>query len=139
MKTQITFTKKLGLATILMLVACAFSPMYGQSGKVTSTEVTQNEKIIKGVISDENGPLEGVNVTLKGTNTGTATNAKGEFTFPKSLQTGDILLISYLGYATTEVKVQANTSFLKLELSEEVIEFMGSLNSNKRYKSKRKN
>lgn len=139
MKTLFTSTRKLWYATILMIVACAFNPMYGQSDKEISTEVSQSGKIIKGVISDENGPLDKVNIRLKGTNTGTATNAKGEFTFPKSLQTGDILLITYIGYETAEVKIKANTSVIKLTLSESVIEFLGSLNTNKRYKSKRTN
>lgn len=139
MKTQLTGIRKLWFATILMIVACAFNPMYGQSDKATSTQVSQSGKIIKGVISDENGPLEKVNVTLKGTNTGTATNAKGEFTFPKSLKTGDILLISYIGYEIIEVKIKATTTLVKLTLYESVIEFMGSLNTNKRYKSKRTN
>jgi hypothetical protein len=139
MKTQLIGARKLWFATILMIVATAFNPMYGQSGKATSTQVSQSGKIIKGVISDEKGPLENVNVRLKGTNTGTATNAKGEFTFPKSLKTGDILLITYIGYDTTEVRIKANTTLIKLRLSESVIEFLGSVNSNKRYKSKRTN
>ncbi len=139
MKTQFTLARKLWYVTILLMVACVFSPMYGQSDKVTSTEVAQKERTIKGLISDESGPLQGVNITLKGTQTGVATNDKGEFTFPKALKNGDILLISYLGYKTTEVKIKPETSFVKLIISEEVIEFMGSLNTNKPYKSKRTN
>jgi len=140
MKTQLTNARKLWFATILMLVACAaFNPMYGQSDKATTTEVSQSGKIIKGVISDVNGPLKDVNIRKKGTNTGTATNAKGEFTFPKSLKEGDILLITYLGYDTVEMKIKANTTVIKVTLSESVIEFLGSVNSNKRYKSKRSN
>ncbi|MBC8753166.1 carboxypeptidase-like regulatory domain-containing protein [Kordia sp. YSTF-M3] len=139
MKTKFTGTQKLWYVAIFMIVACAFNPMYGQSDQKTSTEVAQKERIIKGLISDEQGPLPGVNITLKGTNIGVATNVKGEFTFPKALKNGDILLVSYLGYKTTEVKIKPETNFVKLVISEEIIEFMGSLNTNKRYKSKRKN
>lgn len=139
MKTQVTFTRKLWCAAILLMFACTFNPMYGQSDKVTSTAVSQDGRTIKGIVSNESGPLEGVNITLKDSKSGTVTNAKGEFTFPKLLKTGDILLISYLGYQTSAVKIKANTSFIRTALTEEVLEFMGSLNTNKRYKSKRTN
>lgn len=139
MKTQITFTRKLWIATILMIVTFAFHPMYGQSDKATSTEIVQNGRTIKGIVSNESGPLEGVNITLKDSKFGTVTNAKGEFTFPELLKTGDILLISYLGYQTSAVKIKANSNFIRTALTEEILEFMGSLNTNKRYKSKRKN
>lgn len=137
MKTQFTNARKLGYVAIFIIVACTFSPIYGQTGKVTSTEVAQKERVIKGTISDEQGPLPGVNITLKGSDIGVATNEKGEFTFPKPLKDGDILLVSYLGYKTTEVKIKPETNFVKLIISEDIIEFMGSLNTNKPYKSKR--
>ncbi|QHI38249.1 TonB-dependent receptor SusC [Kordia antarctica] len=138
MKTQVTFTRKLWIATILMVVAFTFNPMYGQSDTKTTAEA-QSGRTIKGIVSNESGPLDGVNITLKDSNSGTVTNAKGEFTFPKPLKTGDVLLISYLGYQTAAVKIKANTSFIRTALTEEILEFMGSLNSNKRYKSKRTN
>lgn len=134
MKAQVTFTKKLWYVTILMVAVFAFNPMYGQSGTTTS----QNGRIIKGTVSNPQEPLEGANVILKGANEGAVTNKKGEFTFPVALKTGDILLISYLGYESIEVKIKADTKFIKAILSDEVIEFMGAVNTNKRFKSKRK-
>lgn len=132
MKTQISFTRKLGYVTILMMVAFAFSPMYGQS-------TAQQEKTIKGIVSNVHGPLEGVNIILKGANEGTVSNKKGEYTFPVALKPGDVLLFSYLGYRSVEFKIKPETSFIKTVMSDEVIEFMGDLNTDKRYKSKRKN
>ncbi len=139
MKTQLKFTQKkafntFGFIAIIMIATLAFNPVYSQS-----TETVQNERTVKGIINDEAGPLESVNIVLKGTKTGTTTNDKGEFTFPKLLKTGDILLISYLGYETQEIKIKANTSFIRLNLTQDLIEFVGALNSNKPYKSKRKN
>ena len=140
MKTQLTFTQKkahtaLSFVVIFMITALAFNPVYGQ----TKTESSQNERIIKGIITNDEGPVESASITLKGTKIGTASNSKGEFTFPQPLKTGDVLLISYLGYETIEVKIKDDTTFIRQILSEDLIEFVGALNTNKPYKSKRSN
>ncbi len=144
MKTQLTFTQKktfsvLGLFIALMFVSSSLTPVHAQTDKVTSAENRQNERTIKGIINSENGPLESASIILKGTEIGTTTNDKGEFTFPKPLKTGDILLVSYLGYETQEVKIKDNTTFLRLVLTEDLLEFVGALNTDKPYKSKRSN
>ncbi len=117
---------------ILLIVAMAFNPIYGQN-----QENSQNERTVKGVISDADGPLESASIVLKGTEAGTVSNEKGEFTFPTKLKPGDILLISYLGYETVEFKIKANTTLIRLMMSEDLIEFVGALNTDKPYKSKR--
>ena len=144
MKTQLTRTPKkamssIAYATILMIAVLAFSPMYGQSQGATTTENYQNERTIKGLISSEFGPLESANIILKGTKIGTVSNAKGEFTFPQALKTGDILVVSYLGFETIEFTIKNDTAFLSLVLTEDLLEFVGALNSNEPYKSKRSN
>ncbi|MEM6686897.1 MAG: carboxypeptidase-like regulatory domain-containing protein [Bacteroidota bacterium] len=135
MKKYVTFTQKGWYVAILLMAIFAFNPMYGQSGNTTA----QKGRIIKGTVSDLKGPLVGANVILKGENQGAVTNSKGEFTFPVVLETGDVLVISFLGYESIEYKIRENTNFVKAVLSDEVIEFMGAVNTNKRYKSKRKN
>jgi len=142
MKTPFTLKPKKALnkiayLTILLIAVLAFNPVYGQSEKTSSAETSQDERTVKGVISDEIGPLEGANIILKGTAYGIASNSKGEYTFPKALKTGDVLVISYLGYETVEVKIKPDTSFIRLILSQDLLEFVGALNSNKPYKSKR--
>ena len=87
MKTPFTLSKTFGLIMTLMLVTFAFNDVNAQT--------TTQEKTIKGVISNETGPLESASIILKGTKTGTTTDSKGEFTFPKPLKTDDVLLISY--------------------------------------------
>lgn len=140
MKTLLTITRKISLGFLLTLIATfALCPVQAQTGKVGSNEVAQNERIIKGLISDDSGPLENVNILLKNTKIGTSTDSKGEFTFPISLKTGDVLLISYLGYETQEVTIRDDNNFLRMALTEDLIEFSGALNSNKPYKSKRYN
>ncbi|WP_341215778.1 carboxypeptidase-like regulatory domain-containing protein [uncultured Wocania sp.] len=144
MKTQLKFTQKKNLSifgyfTILMIATLMFNPIYGQTKKTASTEVSQNERTVKGIITNDEGPVESASITLKGSKTGTVSNSKGEFTFPKPLKTGDVLLINYLGYETVEVKIKDDTTFIQQMLSEDLIEFVGALNTNKIYKSKRSN
>ena len=72
---------------------------------------------VKGVVKDAGGdPLIGVNVKVKDSTVGTITDINGNFT----LQTrkGDILEISYVGYATKTVRVQ-NAQVLNIVLTED--------------------
>lgn len=76
---------------------------------------------VRGVVSDESGPLPGVTVTLKGSKASssvtvsTSTNDKGEF-YLQNLKENDILVFTYVGYKTQEVVVKNQTVFnIKLE------------------------
>lgn len=136
MKTHLTLPKRqtlksIGLITVFMIAFLSFNTSYGQS--------TQEGRIIKGTISDGTNPIDGATIVLKGSKVGTASNEKGEFTFPQPLKNGDILLISYLGYKNQELKINEKTTSLEIVLTEDLIEFTGALNSNKPYKSKRSN
>jgi TonB-linked SusC/RagA family outer membrane protein len=65
-------------------------------------------KVSGTVISgDDNKPLAGVSVTIKGKNTGTVTNAQGVFSLSSSQQ--DVLLFTHAGYTPFEFTV-ANTA-----------------------------
>ena len=144
MKPQLTLPEKytfkaFSFIGIMMMTLLAFNPTYGQTKTIPSTVMTSNERTIKGLITNEDGPLEGVNVILKGTRNGTVTNAKGEFMFPVKLKTGDVLVISYLGYENQNIAIKDNTTFIKLALTEDLVEMIGALDSAKPYKSERKN
>lgn len=63
------------------------------------------DKIITGTIVNEKGdPLEGVSVRVKGKNIAAQTTVDGVFTL-KNVPDQSTLVISYIGYNTTEVKV----------------------------------
>jgi hypothetical protein len=83
--------------------------------------------------------LLGVNIVLKGSKIGVMTDENGEFTFPKSLSSGDILVFSYLGYEKQDIKIDAKTTYINLIMSSDLIEMMGAPSSDKPYKSKRSN
>lgn len=70
---------------------------------------------ITGKITDDKGaPLAGVSVTLKGTNKGTTTSASGDFII--DAKKGDVLLISYVGYAEQAITI-GNDASLSISLA----------------------
>jgi len=73
---------------------------------------------ITGTVTDSKGePLIGVNVNVKGTATGTITNAEGNFTIqPVTAQS--VLEVSYIGYLTQEVTV-GNQRTINVTLKED--------------------
>jgi TonB-linked SusC/RagA family outer membrane protein len=76
---------------------------------VSSLVVTAQTKYTGRVIgSDDKLPVVGATVRVKGTTTGTQTDVNGQFSL--NVSPGNVLAISYLGYATQEVTVGSNTN-----------------------------
>lgn len=72
------------------------------------------QKTINGILRSSSGePLSGANIGIKGTNTTVITDSAGRFRL--NAHPGSILIISYVGYNTREVKV-TNSSALDVEL-----------------------
>ncbi|RYF37794.1 MAG: SusC/RagA family TonB-linked outer membrane protein, partial [Chitinophagaceae bacterium] len=65
---------------------------------------------VSGTIRDgEGNPLAGVNIVIKGTNRGTATDADGKFSI--TVEPGQVLLISSIGFNSREIAVSSDTDF----------------------------
>ncbi|GHT69072.1 SusC/RagA family TonB-linked outer membrane protein [Bacteroidia bacterium] len=94
-----------GLLCLLCVCCCSFSA-FAQGGKTISGNVTdgKGEAII------------GASVAVKGTITGTVTDANGNFNLTAG--TDAVLLISYLGFKTQEVAV-GNQTKIAVTLSED--------------------
>ncbi|GAA4964157.1 TonB-dependent receptor [Algibacter aquimarinus] len=72
---------------------------------------------VSGVVTDEqNVPIPGVNVLVKNTSTGTATDFDGNYQIKAN--NGDVIVFSYLGFQTFEV-TYAGQSPLDVQLSED--------------------
>ena len=85
----------------------------------TNSDTTDGDagKTIKGVINDEQGEtIIGASVIIKGEDTGTTSDMDGRFTL--EAPEGAILVISYIGYHTQEVKVRKR-SLLRVVLKED--------------------
>jgi TonB-linked SusC/RagA family outer membrane protein len=65
---------------------------------------------IRGIVKDATGePLIGVNVLVKGTTNGTITGIDGDYTL-SNVKASDVLVVSYIGYLTQEVKIGQQTT-----------------------------
>ncbi|WP_243751675.1 TonB-dependent receptor [Niastella caeni] len=79
---------------------------------------SSGSQVFTGTVTDDAGPLPGVTVTIKGTNIGTQTDAKGVFSLDADGESITVV-ISYVGYVTKEVILKAGISnAIKLELEE---------------------
>lgn len=103
---------KAGLISFLMMVVS--KPSIAQQAGNTQTEWSVNKTSadttghnFKGVVfaKEDHSALPGVNVVLKGTPYGTATDAEGRFEFPRKVKDGDVLIFSFIGLITKEFKV----------------------------------
>lgn len=63
---------------------------------------------VRGIVSDESGPLPGVSVQEKGGGIGTVTDMNGNYTI--SAAKGATLVFSYVGYETVERKVAGSAT-----------------------------
>ncbi|GAA4232835.1 TonB-dependent receptor [Postechiella marina] len=71
------------------------------------TSIGQNG--IKGTVSDQNGPLPGANIIVKGTSNGTQSDFDGNYSL-KNVANTDVLVVSFLGYKSKEVDVSSQTT-----------------------------
>src|SRR5699024_1709628 len=92
---------------------------YGIFAKKQPRKIQQVD--ISGTVTDATTgeTLPGVNVVVKGTTTGTATNMEGHFELTvNSLQ--DTLVVSFIGFQTKEVPINGRTQ-LNISLKSEAI------------------
>ncbi|RDY57947.1 SusC/RagA family TonB-linked outer membrane protein [Flagellimonas nanhaiensis] len=96
--------------------------IYGNEGvnkigyRISNITVAQNT--LTGNVTDSQGlPLPGVNVIIKGTNTGTQTDFDGNYAI--SATQGDIVVFSYIGFASQELPVP-NDNVLNVVMTEDV-------------------
>jgi TonB-linked SusC/RagA family outer membrane protein len=97
------FHKKLILSSLLILFPVLLS--------------AQNRFDVRGKVLDMSGqPLVGVNITVKGANTGTITDIDGNFSL-KDRADGETLTVSYIGFVVQEIKIKGQQA-LRITLEE---------------------
>lgn len=82
-----------------------------------AVDISQQSGKISGIVEDYLGPVVGASVVVKGTTNGTVTDMNGQFTLG-GLKNGDIVVVSYIGYVTQEIKYTGQTA-LKISLKED--------------------
>lgn len=91
------------------------------SGKKNSVPKSDSGQpiTVRGTVTDQNGePIIGASIQIKGTSAGTITDVDGNFSM--AAKTGQVLVISYIGYQSVEAKV--SEKMLRISLSESAID-----------------
>src|SRR5690606_41415260 len=81
---------KYGIVTLVALLCTAFG--FSQS------------KTISGTVSDNTGPIPGVNILIKGTTQGVVSDFDGNFSLD-GVSNSDVLVLSYIGFVAQEIPV----------------------------------
>ncbi|WP_302138323.1 SusC/RagA family TonB-linked outer membrane protein [uncultured Parabacteroides sp.] len=88
---------------LLASTLCFSGNIYAASGAGNpTTDISQQNAKVTGVVEDALGPVAGASVVIKGTTNGTMTDMDGNFTLD-GVKKGDIIQISFLGYATQDI------------------------------------
>lgn len=96
-----------------------------------ATLTSMAQEVTGTVYDDQNVPLPGASVLVKGTTIGTITDFDGNYTIEAN--TGDILVFSYVGFNTQEATVTGSTLNVTLQagLELENVVVVGSRNANR--------
>lgn len=150
-------SRGLAVMSFSLLALCAVPNLQAQevasNEKPVQTElsVVMGESMIMGkiaveqytvsgtVIDEENLPLAGVNVVLKGTREGVVTDLDGKFKFLRPLDVHDVLIFSYIGYNPQEYTVVADplkNEAIKITFDLSSISLMGAVEVEGVYESK---
>lgn len=150
-------SRGLAVMSFSLLAICAASNLKAQD--VVSNEATVQTELnvlgqtivmgdivfekhtISGTVLDQDDiPLAGVNVVLKGSTEGVVTDLDGKFEFPRPLDVNDVLIFSYIGYNPQEYVVPENkneTIEITIVFDLSNISLMGAVEVKGVYSSKR--
>ena len=93
------------VSMLLFLMGASTGAAYAVANPgVTDVKITQQSGTCTGVVKDATGEtVIGASVVVKGTTNGTITGLDGDFSL-SNVKKGDIIVISFVGYQTQEVK-----------------------------------
>jgi len=120
---------KIKQTLLIFLAFCALSWMWPDKAYADvweMEEVPLPQLTVEGTVIDHDGePLIGVNIQVKGSTKGTATDFDGRFTL-EDVDEDAVLVVSYVGYQTIEVPVEGQnqitiTMVMDSELLDEVV------------------
>src|SRR5690606_16842349 len=93
---------KIRLIGFLLLMFCISVTSFGQTQSV------------QGVVTSEGEPVPGALVMVKGTQKGTVTDIDGSYSIDAA--SGDVLVVSFVGYTTKEVTVVGGQTTINVNL-----------------------
>jgi TonB-linked SusC/RagA family outer membrane protein len=109
-------------STQLLRFCMAILLLAGLAAIIPNDANAQARKTITGRVTNEKSePVVSASVTVKGTTTGTTTNANGQYSL--SVPDNATLVFSYVGYAERELRVGSGTSLnVQLQLSDKELD-----------------
>src|SRR5690606_5240247 len=84
---------------------------------LVGSTVAYAQQAVSGRVTSGGFPLPGVSILVKGTTTGTSTDADGRFTI-RVPDNSSVLVVSFIGYTTQEIEVGSQTN-LSIEMTED--------------------
>ena len=75
------------------------------------------QQTITGVVSDEEGPLPGATIIVKGTSNGVTSDFDGNYSIKAS--EGDVLVVSFVGFEDQEITMSSNQDVVNVLLSQD--------------------
>lgn len=131
-----SFLKTVGIACLSLFMLNTATAQAEKPIEKSQIQNVQEQIIVKGIVSDEEGALPNVSILLQGTNIGVETNFDGKFVFPQSLKKGDVLIFSFVGMETQKVTINNKTD-LKIVMKPGANMLLGKVAVKEVYKSKR--
>jgi TonB-linked SusC/RagA family outer membrane protein len=104
-KESSTIPKSFKSYALLALFFLAFTPLFGQGSGVITGKVLS---------ADDQQPLPGATVMVRSSNKVTIADLNGDFSIEAT--TGDILVVSFIGFQEIEVPVQSGLSVYEIQL-----------------------
>ena len=124
MKTEkrmtVLYSKRMLLGASLIFAATNVMGAVDSSpvSHVDAVESILQQKEISGTVVDGSGePVIGANVVVKGTTNGTITDLDGKFTLKVPAEC--VVVVSYIGYNSQEIRVTSSTTRLSVSLKED--------------------
>lgn len=104
--------------SFLLLCAslCSIGTYASANTSTPNVGISQQQKSLKGTVSDVLGAVAGASVVVKGTTNGTITDLNGNFIL--DVKNGDIIQISFIGYLTQDIPYTGQSD-LKVTLVED--------------------
>ncbi len=123
---------KLLRSVCIALCAAILCPLgIKASSDVPSVSVTQQTNKVTGTVEDEEGPIPGASISIKGTIRGTTTDVNGRYTL-EGVERGAVIVFSFVGLKTQEITwngqgiLNVKLSASSLDLDEVVVVAYGT-------------
>ncbi len=115
---KIKIIKAFGIFVYALIFGCCLYSTVALANNTSIVEKMQQQTLqVSGTITDANGPLPGVSITIKGKPSGTVSGLNGKYTI--EVASKDILVFSFLGYKTAIIPVEGRSQ-IDVQLQEDM-------------------